>query len=225
MPSRRRPRRSTSRIYAVEDWVTLAVFWGMALCVFLQFFTRYVLNNSFAWTEEIAINCLVVVVFLGSVDVRAHCRGTSRSTCSTTICRRGVGRVSGDLRSTSSASASSPTPSWLLWRYVGDRRATSAWSTVDLPRSIVFYCVFAGFVLMLLRSIQVVVGNLPPRLFGAGAPRRIRRARGLSHAASVGAFLVLMLIGVPVAVVDGRRLAALSRSSTASRPTSSPRSA
>ena len=47
--------------------MTLAVFWGMALCVFLQFFTRYVLNNSLAWTEEIAINCLVVVVFLGSV--------------------------------------------------------------------------------------------------------------------------------------------------------------
>ncbi len=53
--------------YAVEDWGTLAVFWGMSLCVFLQFFTRYVLNNSLAWTEEIAINCLVVVVFLGSV--------------------------------------------------------------------------------------------------------------------------------------------------------------
>src|SRR3712207_462550 len=53
--------------YAVEDWVTLAVFWGMAAAVFLQFFTRYALNNSLAWTEEIAINCLVVVVFLGAV--------------------------------------------------------------------------------------------------------------------------------------------------------------
>ena len=39
----------------------------MALAVFLQFFTRYVLNNSFAWTEEIATYCLVVIVFLGSV--------------------------------------------------------------------------------------------------------------------------------------------------------------
>jgi TRAP-type C4-dicarboxylate transport system permease small subunit len=38
----------------------------MALCVFLQFFTRYVLNDSFAWTEEIATYCLVVIVFLGS---------------------------------------------------------------------------------------------------------------------------------------------------------------
>ena len=46
-------------VYSVEDWLALAVFWLMALCVFLQFFTRYVLNNSLASTEEIAINCLV----------------------------------------------------------------------------------------------------------------------------------------------------------------------
>ena len=39
----------------VEDWVTLAVFWLLAVCVFLQFFTRYVLNDRLAWTEEIAI--------------------------------------------------------------------------------------------------------------------------------------------------------------------------
>ena len=32
--------------YAIEDWITLLVFWLMAGCVFLQFFTRYVLNNS-----------------------------------------------------------------------------------------------------------------------------------------------------------------------------------
>ncbi len=75
----------------MEDWVTLAVFWVMVVCVFLQFFTRYVLNNSLAWTEEIAINALVVVVFLGSRRCACAPRGTSRSTCSTTICRRGAG--------------------------------------------------------------------------------------------------------------------------------------
>ena len=53
--------------YSFEDWVCLGFFWAMAALVFLQFFTRYVLNNSLAWTEEIAANCLVVVVFLGSV--------------------------------------------------------------------------------------------------------------------------------------------------------------
>ena len=52
--------------YAIEDWITLIVFWLMALCVFLQFFTRYVLNDSYAWTEEIATYCLIGVVFIGS---------------------------------------------------------------------------------------------------------------------------------------------------------------
>ena len=41
--------------HGLEDWVALAIFWLMCGSVFLQFFTRYVLNNSFAWTEEIAI--------------------------------------------------------------------------------------------------------------------------------------------------------------------------
>ena len=52
--------------YAIEDWASLALFWLMGFAVFLQFFTRYVLNDSLAWTEEIATYCLVAVVFVGS---------------------------------------------------------------------------------------------------------------------------------------------------------------
>ena len=37
-----------------EDWVAFVIFWSLAFIVFLQFFTRYVLNDSLAWTEEIA---------------------------------------------------------------------------------------------------------------------------------------------------------------------------
>ena len=61
--------------YAFEDWLTLAVFWMMGISVFLQFFTRYALNNSLSWTEEIATNCLMVVVFMGAV----MCVRTSRN--------------------------------------------------------------------------------------------------------------------------------------------------
>ena len=50
--------------YGIEDWITLAAFWVMVGCVILQFFTRYVLNNSFAWTEEIAIYALVIAFLL-----------------------------------------------------------------------------------------------------------------------------------------------------------------
>ena len=54
------------RQYAIEDWACLILFWMMAFAVFLQFFTRYVLNDLLAWTEEIATYCLVAVVFVGS---------------------------------------------------------------------------------------------------------------------------------------------------------------
>lgn len=52
-----------------EDWLAIAIFWGLAFIVFLQFFTRYVLNNSLAWTEEIARYLLMVVVFVGGAMV------------------------------------------------------------------------------------------------------------------------------------------------------------
>jgi TRAP-type transport system small permease protein len=59
--------------YRWEDWVVLAVFWLLALDVFYQFFTRYVLSDSAAWTEEIARVLLIVVTFLGaSMAVRRN---------------------------------------------------------------------------------------------------------------------------------------------------------
>jgi TRAP-type C4-dicarboxylate transport system permease small subunit len=143
--------------YSVEDWLTLAVFWSMALCVFLQFFTRYVLNNSLAWTEEIAINCLVVTVFLGSV----WCVRKSRHIQVDVLYRllpsraaRVVSTLVDLVRIAFFAYAC-----WLLWRYVGIVSGERM-VTVDLPRSIVFYAVLAAWVLMLLRAVQVAVANL-----------------------------------------------------------------
>lgn len=49
-----------------EAWVALAFFWVLGGVVFYQFFTRYVLNDSAAWTEEIARYLLIAVVFTGA---------------------------------------------------------------------------------------------------------------------------------------------------------------
>jgi TRAP-type C4-dicarboxylate transport system permease small subunit len=53
--------------YGPEDYVVLVVFWVLAGVVFLQFFTRYVLNDSIGWTEEIARFLLITVGFVGAV--------------------------------------------------------------------------------------------------------------------------------------------------------------
>lgn len=58
----------------IEDWLGFAIFWVMAIIVFLQFFTRYVLNDSLSWTEEIARYLLMIVTFVGAAT--AFRRGT-----------------------------------------------------------------------------------------------------------------------------------------------------
>ena len=147
-------------IYAVEDWLVLALFWGMALCVFLQFFTRYALNNSLAWTEEIAANLLVVIVFVGA----AMCVRLGRHIAVDLLYRflsRRTGRVLQvvvDLI----AIAVFAYMSWLLWRYIGVV-GSERMVTVDLPRGAVFYSVFAGFVLMTLRALQNFLRDLRGR--------------------------------------------------------------
>lgn len=137
---------------APEDWVTLVIFWLMCACVFAQFFTRYVLNDSFGWTEEIAIYCLVAVVFLGSVMCVRQSRhihvdflyrylpGMPGRVLSIAVDVIRVG-VFGYI-------------AWLVWKYssiISDEMMT----TIQFPKLPVFMVVFAAFVLMALRGAQV----------------------------------------------------------------------
>ncbi|WP_298816158.1 TRAP transporter small permease [uncultured Roseibium sp.] len=51
---------------SLTDYVLLAIFLTLFVVVFLQFFTRYVLNDSIAWTEEAARYLLIILGFAGA---------------------------------------------------------------------------------------------------------------------------------------------------------------
>lgn len=142
--------------YSVEDWVCLGFFWAMAGLVFVQFFTRYVLNDSFAWTEELAVYCLIPVVFIGA----SMCVRRARH-IQVNFIYRYLSPAAGRALSTGvdlAALAFYAYAGWLVARYalaVNNEPMT----TIDWNKSHVYWLAFAGFALMTLRAAQVAVEN------------------------------------------------------------------
>jgi len=143
-------------VYGVEDWICLGFFWTMAGLVFLQFFSRYVLNDSFAWTEELAVYCLMPVVFIGASMCVRRVRHIQVN-----LVYRYLPAPAGRALSTAvdlAAIAFYGYASWLVARYalaVNNEPMT----TIDWNKSHVYWLAFAGFALMTLRGVQVAVGN------------------------------------------------------------------
>ena len=143
-------------IYAFEDWVALAIFWVMTLAVFLQFFTRYVLNDSYAWTEEIATYCLIGVVFIGSsmcVRLSRHIQVDLVYRYLPHLVARALSTMIDLIRIAFFGYAIKLV--WVYIQIIGDEQMT----TINLPKDYVYYAVLLGFVLMFARSVQVAIQN------------------------------------------------------------------
>ena len=142
--------------FGFEDWLAFAIFWVMTLCVFLQFFTRYVLNDSFAWTEEIATYCLVAIVFIGS----AMCVRLNRHIQVDFLYRylpAGLARILStavDIVRTIFFLYAAV----LVWRFMGIISGEEM-TTIRVPKNLFYGAVFLGFVLMFFRSVQVSLAN------------------------------------------------------------------
>lgn len=137
----------------LEGWIALGIFWVLGVTVFYQFFTRYVMNDSAAWTEEIARYLLIGVVFVGASI------GVSRNTHIHVdflyrFLPKGAGRVLAlavDVLRTLFFGAAVVLTGMMMLKLGNNSRMTM----VDLPMNVVYAVCLAGFAAMTWRSIQV----------------------------------------------------------------------
>ena len=142
----------------LEGWVALGFFWILGATVFYQFFTRYVMNDSAAWTEEIARYLLIAVVFVGAAI------GVARNThIHVDFLYRFIPRVVGhwlslavDLLRTLFFAAATVLTGMMMAKLGNNSRMTM----IDLPMNVVYAVCLLGFAAMTWRSIQVSLIHL-----------------------------------------------------------------
>ena len=142
--------------YRFEDWAAFGIFWVLALVIFYQFFTRYALNNSASWTEEIARYLLIAVAFVGAaVNVRKNnhiqvdflYRLLPRAVC------RAMSTLVDAMRVAFLA--------YCIWLTITlmQKIGSSRMAIIDWPIGILYGFVAAGFALMTWRAIGVAWDN------------------------------------------------------------------
>ena len=137
----------------VEAWLALALFWALGLTVFYQFFTRYVLNNSASWTEEIARYLLIGTVFVGAtigVAKNNHIQVDFFYRFMPRALSRAMGLMVDVIRIVFFGLA--VVMSWQMMQKLGSYKMT----VIDLPMNIVYGVVMLGFAAMFMRSFWVL---------------------------------------------------------------------
>lgn len=144
-------------VYAIEDWLALGLFWLLSGVVFLQFFTRYALNDSASWTEEIARYLLIFVVFIGAsmcVRLDRHIHVDLLYRYLPRLAGRALATFVDLFRIAFLGYALYLT--WLVLERVGHQPMTM----IDWPLSIIYGFVMVGFGFMLLRAVILAIQHL-----------------------------------------------------------------
>jgi len=142
--------------YVVEDWASLGFFGFLGLCVFYQFFTRYALNDSAAWTEEVARYLLIATVFTG---IAAATRRTRH--IHVDFLYRLIPPMAGRAMSTliDVGRIVFFAVAVVLTIQMMTRMTYMKMTIIDLPMNIVFAVCAAGFAAAAFRSVQVAMEN------------------------------------------------------------------
>ncbi len=143
-------RRFRYRDHGPEDWVGLVLLWVLGALVFTQFFSRYALNDSVAWTEEVARYLLIVITFIGSAGaVRrgTHIRVEALEMALPLPLRRGLWALQDALR----------LGFWTFGTWISldlaDRMAVMPMDSLNASLAWVYWPVAGGFAMMTWREI------------------------------------------------------------------------
>ena len=137
----------------IEAWVALGFFWLLGATVFYQFFTRYVLNNSASWTEEIARYLLIAVVFTGAtigVAKNNHIQVDFFYKFMPAWLSKFMNHLVDIMRIAFFGAAT------FLTGQMMEKLGTYKMTIIDLPMNLVYGVVMAGFAAMCLRAIWVM---------------------------------------------------------------------
>lgn len=140
--------------YSIEDFVSFIIFWILGAVVFAQFFSRYVLNDSIAWTEEIARYLLIAVAFAGApiavrknthIHVEFFYRFINRSFARVLSILVDVIRIMFFAYG-----------SWISFKIL-EIMKTQYMTALHISVSWIYSLVCAGFLLMTFRAVQVFI--------------------------------------------------------------------
>ena len=142
--------------YVVEDWASLGFFGFLGLCVFYQFFTRYALNDSASWTEEIARYLLICTVFMGIASATRRTRHIHVDFMYRLMpakMGRALSTLIDLLRIAFFAIAVGLTIQMMM------RMTALKMTIIDLPMNLVYAMCAIGFAAATVRAVQVAIEN------------------------------------------------------------------
>ena len=140
----------------IDDILAFILFWALGGVTFLQFFTRYVLNNSVAWTEEIGRYLLMTLTFVGAAIVFR--RGSNIAVqLFVDILPSPFDRALRCVIDVITV-AFVALLVWFSW-LVSQRMSIQRMTVIDMSMTVVYAGVGLGCVLMLWRALQAFFAN------------------------------------------------------------------
>ncbi len=144
------------KAYSFEAWIAFGFFWLLGADIFYPFVTRYALNSSASWTEEIARYLLICTVWIAMawavrdnrhIHVDIFYRYLPRRVC------RVLATLVDAIRIAFFAYAV-----WLTWELM-QRMGNYRMTIIDLPMNLVYGVCAVGFAFCAIRAIQVAIVN------------------------------------------------------------------